>query len=64
MMKQNQQLQKIQTDVLDAFMAVDCESQQACKKAASIRHLQMRRAIEAHFEKKELRHHLKQYDFD
>lgn len=64
MMRQDQPLQSVQIDVLDAFMAVDCDTQLACKKAASIRHLQMRRAIEAHFENKQLRKHLKNYDFD
>ncbi|MEH6471642.1 MAG: hypothetical protein V7752_10340 [Halopseudomonas sp.] len=64
MMRHDQHLEEIQTEVLDAFMSVDCESQQATKKAASIRNLKTRRAIEAHFEAKQLRKNLDQYDFE
>ncbi|MFT5721111.1 MAG: hypothetical protein ACI9W6_001424 [Motiliproteus sp.] len=63
-MREYQPVQRVRVDVLDAFMALDCESQLACKKAASIRHQQMRRGIEVHFENKQLRKNLKQYDFD
>ncbi|MFT6914867.1 MAG: hypothetical protein ACJAWL_001166 [Motiliproteus sp.] len=63
-MSEYQAVKNVQVDVLDAFMAVDCESQLACKKAAVIRHHQMRRGIEVHFENKQLRKHLAQYDFD
>lgn len=64
MMRQDQQLQKIQSDLFDAFMRVDCESHHAGEKAARLRNRNARRGIEVHFEQKQLRKKLAHYAFD
>ncbi|OMH39649.1 PA3496 family putative envelope integrity protein [Motiliproteus sp. MSK22-1] len=57
-------LSELQTQVFDIFMELDSETQQLEKKAASERNLHARRSIEEHFEKKQLRKELIEYDFD
>ena len=64
MMRHDHQLEEIHNKLFDAAMELDSESQQATKKAASLRNLKARRAIEAHFEDKELKRNLDEYDFD
>ena len=64
MMRHDQQMETLQEQVFDAAMEIDSETQQACKKAASLRTLKARRAIEDHFEQKRLKHNLKEFDFD
>ncbi len=64
MMQNDQQLNKLQTQIFDIFMELDSETQEADKKAATDRCLQARRAIEDHFEKKRLHKALIEYDFE
>lgn len=64
MMRNDHQLEEIHNRVFDAAMEVESETQQATKKAASLRNLRARRAIESHFEEKELKRNLCEYDFD
>jgi cob(I)alamin adenosyltransferase len=64
MMRHDQHLEEIQTTLFDAMMELDCKSQQASKKAVTMRHLRVRRAIEERLEQERLNKNLKEYDFD
>lgn len=64
MMQNDQQLTDIKTKIHDIFVEVDSEVQQAEKKAANMRNLEARRAIEDHFERKKLEEVLIDYRFD
>ncbi|MEH6822921.1 MAG: hypothetical protein V7629_03285 [Motiliproteus sp.] len=64
MMRHDQQLQKIHSDLFDAFMRVDCDSHHAGEKAALIRNRNARRGIEVHFEQQQLSKNLAHYAFD
>ncbi len=64
MMSHDHHLEEIQSTIFDAALELDCESQQASKKAAISRNLKTRRAIEDHFEQQRLKRNLGEYDFD
>lgn len=64
MIRKEHDLSELQTQIFDIFMELDSENQQAEQQAATARHLNARRAIEDHFERKRLRKSLVEYDFD
>ncbi|WP_207060675.1 PA3496 family putative envelope integrity protein [Motiliproteus sp. SC1-56] len=64
MMRNDPQLNNLQSQIFDIFMELDSETQQAERKAACDRNLKARRAIEDHFERKRLRKALIDYDFE
>lgn len=64
LVRKEQELNTIQTEVFDILVGYDDEEKLSKKKTASRRSLRARRAIEQHFEEKELHKEIDEFWFN